>query len=147
MHFPKRYFVLLPLSAAISLLTVSCTQSKVSQCEKIIQVANKAVTQAKSFTNDGNKASDPKAMLQAADAMDKASQEMKAIGVKDQKLKAYQSGFTTMYRDMSKATRDYVVAFEKKDRSAAMVAVTNLQQATNPEKQLVTDINTYCSGK
>lgn len=146
MHFPKRDFVLLSLATAISLLTVSCAESKVSQCNKIIQVANKAVSQAKSVTN-GGQASDPKAMLQAADAMEKASQEMKNISVKDQKLKDYQAGFINMYRDTSKATRDFVAAFEKKDRPAAETALANLQQATTPEKQLVTDINTYCVGK
>lgn len=146
MHFPKRYFVLVSLTAAISLLTTSCIESKVSQCNKIIQVANKAVSQAKSVTNNGQ-ASDPKAMLQAADAMEKASQDMKKITVKDQKLKDYQAGFMNMYRDTSKATRDFVTAFEKKDRPSAEAALTNLQQATTPEKQLVTDINTYCSGK
>lgn len=145
MHFPTRYFVLLPLSAAISLLTVSCSESKISQCNKIIKVANEAVSKAKSVTN-GGQANDPKAMLKAADAMEKASQEMKAIEVKDAKLKDYQTGFISMYRDTSKATRDFVGAFEKKNRPAAEAALTNLQQATTPEKQLVGDINKYCSG-
>jgi len=145
MHFPTRYFVLLPLSAAISLLTISCSESKVSQCNKIIKVANEAVSKAKSVTKD-DQANDAKAMIKAADAMEKASQEMKAIDVKDAKLKDYQAGFISMYRDTSKATRDYVVAFEKKNRPAAEAALTNLQQATTPEKQLVGDINKYCSG-
>jgi len=145
MHFPTRYFVLLTLSAAISLLTISCSESKVSQCNKIIKVANEAVSKAKSVTKD-DQANDAKAMIKAADAMEKASQEMKAIDVKDAKLKDYQAGFISMYRDTSKATRDYVVAFEKKNRPAAEAALTNLQQATTPEKQLVGDINKYCSG-
>jgi selenophosphate synthetase-related protein len=145
MHFPKRYFVLLPLTAAISLSTVSCSESKVSQCNKIIKVANEAVKEAKSVTN-GGQASDPKAMLKAANAMEKASIEMKAINLRDQKLKDYQAGFISMYSDTSKATRDFVAAFEKKDRRSAEAALTNLQQATTPEKQLVADINSYCSG-
>ena len=146
MHFPTQYFVLLPLTAAISLLTISCAESKISQCNKIIKIANDAVSQAKTVTN-GGQASDPKAMLQAADAMEKASKEMETISVKDAKLKDYQTGFIKMYRDTSKATRDFVGAFEKKDRLAAETALTNLQQATTPEKQLVTEINNYCSGK
>ncbi len=146
MHFPARYFVLLLLTATVSLLTVSCGESKISQCNKIIKVANEAVSQAKTVTN-GGQASDPKAMLQAADAMEKASKEMEAINVKDAKLKDYQTGFIKMYRDTSKATRDFVGAFEKKNHPAAETALTNLQQATGPEKQLVADINTYCSSK
>jgi hypothetical protein len=52
-----------------------------------------------------------------------------------------------MYRDTSKATRDFVAAFKKKDRSAAEAALTNLQKATTPEKQLVEGINVYCTDK
>jgi soluble cytochrome b562 len=146
MQFPTRYFVLFSLTTAISLLTASCSESKISQCNKIIKIANDAVSQAKTVTN-GGQASDPKAMLQAAEAMEKASKQMTDIPVNDPKLKDYQTGFVKMYRDTSKATRDFVKAFEKKDRPAAEKALTSLQQATIPEKQLVTDINTYCSGK
>lgn len=146
MHFPTRYFVLFPLTVAISLLTTSCSENKISQCNKIFKIANEAVSQAKTVTNSGQ-VSDPKAMLKAAEAMEKASQQMANIAVNDPKLKDYQTGFVKMYRDTSKATRDFVGAFEKKDRSAAEKALTNLQQATTPEKQLVADINTYCLGK
>lgn len=145
MQFPKRYFVLFSLTMAISLLTASCSD-KISQCNKIIKIANDAVSQAKTVTN-GGQASNPKAMLQAAEAMEKASKQMTDIPVNDPKLKDYQTGFVKMYGDTSKATRDFVKAYEKKDRPAAERALTSLQQATLPEKQLVTDINTYCSGK
>lgn len=146
MQFPKRYFVLFSLTMAIGLLTASCSESKISQCNKIIKIANDAVSQAKTVTN-GGQASNPKAMLQAAEAMEKASKQMTDIPVNDPKLKDYQTGFVKMYGDTSKATRDFVKAYEKKDRPAAERALTSLQQATLPEKQLVTDINTYCSGK
>ncbi|MCA1992119.1 MAG: hypothetical protein LDL41_08740 [Coleofasciculus sp. S288] len=146
MHFPTRYFAFLPITAIVSLSLVSCAESKISQCNKIIQVANEAVSEAKAVTNQGQ-ASDPRAMLKAADAMEKASQEMKLIEVKDAKLQDYQAGFINMYRDTSQATRDFVNAFGKKDRSAAETALDKLQQATTPEKQLVEEINTYCSSE
>jgi hypothetical protein len=145
MHFPKRYFVLFSLTTAISLLTVSCTQSKVSECKKIMEVANRAVSEAKSVTN-GEKANDPKSVMQAADAMEKASRAMEAINVKDEKLQDYQAGFINVYRDTSKATRNFIAASQKNDRSAAEAARLGVQQATTLEKQIVADFNTYCSG-
>ena len=145
MQFQTKSFVLVTLTAALSFLTVSCSESKVSQCNKIIKVANKAVTEAKSITN-GGQASDPKAMLKAADAMEKASKEMEGIRVRDEKLQDYQGRFVIMYRDTSKSTRDFVTAYGK-DRSAAEAALVTLQKATAPEKQLVDDINNYCTGK
>ncbi len=146
MHFPTRYFALVSVTTAISLLTVSCAESKVSQCNKIIQVANKAVNETKSVTNNGQ-SSDPKVYLQVANAMQKASQDMQAINVNDEKLKDYQAGFIKIYGGSSKATREYIAALDKKDRPAAEKALDNLLQATTPEQKLVTDINTYCSNR
>ncbi len=140
--FLRLYVVILPLTAAMSFLIVSC-ESKVSQCSKIIQVANQAVNDAKNITNSGQ-TSDPNAILQAANAMDKAAKDMEAIKVNDQKLKNYQNEFISMYRTTSKATRELVTAFQKKDRPAAETSLKNLQQATSPEKDLVGQINSYC---
>lgn len=142
MSFLRLYAILLPLVATISFLIVGC-ESKVSQCSKIIQVANRAVNDARNITNSGQ-TSDPKAILQAANAMDKAAKDMETLKVNDQKLKNYQNEFISMYTTTSKATRELVTAFQKKDRSAAETSLKNLEQATSPEKELVGHINTYC---
>jgi len=134
----------LSLTVAVSFLSVSCGDTRIQECNQIIQVANKVVTKANELVNDG-KLSNPQMVLQTADAMDKASQEMEAIEIKDEQLQNYQAGFASMYRDTSQATRDFVTASEKKDRQGAEMASTKLQKATASEKQLVTDINTYCS--
>lgn len=144
MHFPKQYFII-ALVTATSLLTVSCAQNKVSECKKIMEVANKAASEAKSVTK-GEKASDPQAVLQAANVMEKASRDMAAINVNDAKLKEYQAGFINVYRDTSKATRNFVAASQKNDRPAAESARLGVQQATTLEKQIVGNFNTYCGG-
>lgn len=141
----KRIPALLLSLTAINLLTVSCTNNKVAQCNQIIQTANNAVTEATSVTN-GGQSKDPKVVLKAADAMEKASKDLEAIDVNDAKLKEYRDGFVKMYRDTSKATRDFVSAYERKDFGAAQAAQKNVQQATIPEKDLVSGINSYCKG-
>ena len=143
MHFPIRYVVFLSLTAAVSLLLVSCSDRKTQECNEIIQVANKVVSQANELTN-GGQISNPQMVLQTADAMEKASQEMEAIELKDEQLQNYQAGFVSMYSNTSQATRDFVAASEKKDRQGAELASAKLQNATASEKQLVTDINSYC---
>lgn len=145
MHFPTHYFVLLPLAATISLLTTSCTESKISQCNKINKIANQVVSQVKVISTS-SQANDPKVTIQVAEVMEKASKEMAASQVNDPQLKDYQTSFIKMYRDSSKAARDFVGAFEKKNRPAAETALSNLQQASNLDRKLVTDINSYCSG-
>ncbi|GAC1449553.1 MAG: hypothetical protein NVS2B14_04400 [Chamaesiphon sp.] len=146
MNFLRRYAVILPLSAAISFLTVSCGESKVSQCQKVINVANKTVSEAKTFTNGGQK-TDYATMLKAADAMNKSAQVMAGIKVSDEKIKDYQSGFIKMYRDASIAISDLGGALQKKNRPAFEASQQNLTQATRPEPELVTGLNTYCNTK
>lgn len=143
--FIKRLPLLMLSLTAIILLTISCTNNKVTQCNQIIQTANNAVTEATSVTN-GGQTKDPKIVLKAADAMEKASKDLEAINVSDAKLKEYRDGFVKMYRDTSKATRDFVSAYERKDFGAAQAAQKNVQQATTPEKELVNGINSYCKG-
>lgn len=145
---PWRNGLRLSLLALISLIAVSCGQSRVAQCNKMIQVANQAVSDAKVVTNNLPKDdSQAEAMRQAAAIMDKASTDMNAIEVTDETLQDYQASFAKMYSDMSQAMGEFAVAFEQKDRQAAEAAQMNLQQATTPERQLVDTLNAYCSGE
>lgn len=143
MKFPQS-FVLFSLTAVLAVSITSCSENKVDQCNQIIRIANEAGTQAKTVTNGGR---DPKSAIKAAEVIEKASQKMKDLPISDPKLKDYQSIFVKMYRDTSKATRDYAIAFEKKDRLAAEKANTNLQLAAVPEPKLISDMYTYCSKK
>ncbi|NEO98288.1 MAG: hypothetical protein F6K58_06310 [Symploca sp. SIO2E9] len=144
MHFPKRYFFLMPITVAMSLLIASCGESRTAQCVKINKIADEAVSEVKSHAK-GAQAKDPKAALQAAEAMEKASQKMEAVELQDKKLKYYQTGFVKMYRDTSQATRDFIAAYKKQDREAADLAKNNLLEATTPEEQLLADFDSYCS--
>ncbi|NJL02130.1 MAG: hypothetical protein HC838_00430 [Spirulinaceae cyanobacterium RM2_2_10] len=123
----------------------ACAPSKVSQCNSLIEIANGAALEANELTDDGQ-TDDQQAMLQAADAIEQAAQEMEAVELSDSQLQDYQTGFIEMYRATAGATRDYIEATGNQDRSAADVAVAHLQQATQPEEELVQGINTYCTG-
>lgn len=145
---PWRNGLRLSILGMISLLAVSCGQSRIAQCNQMIQVANQAVNDAKVVTNNlPQDDSQAEAMRQAAAIMDKASTDMNAIEVTDETLQDYQASFAKMYSDMSQAMGEFAWAFEQKDRQAAEAAQINLQQATTPEKQLVDTLNAYCSGQ
>ncbi|HBL10286.1 MAG TPA: hypothetical protein DD379_02535 [Cyanobacteria bacterium UBA11162] len=146
MPFLKRYFILLTMTTTITGLITSCAEGKISQCNKIIRIANNAVSEANSITN-GGQTSDPKVALKMADTMQKASQSMKSLKVKDEKLEDYQAGFINMYSNSSKAMRNFVAAYDKKDRTAAEVALANVQQAATQYQQLVDDLNSYCASQ
>lgn len=138
-----RASVLVTLSCAIALSNFGCGQSRVAQCNEVRKIINQAVNEANQLTN-GGQTNDPQAMLQAADAMEQAAQDMEALELTDEKLNEYRVGFITMYQDNAQATREFVKAFENKDRSAAEATLNKVQQINKPEPKLVAGINGYC---
>lgn len=143
MHFFRRYAVILPVTAAVSFLIVSCSESKSTQCQKIFKITNETVNETKTVTNGGQNSS-PEALVKTADIWDKSAQKMTNIKVYDTKLKTFQADFIRMYRDSSKATREYVAALKKRDFPAVDAGFKKLQKSYNPEKNLVSGINRYC---
>ncbi len=116
-----------------------------SQCNSVIEIANGAASEANVLTN-GGQTQDQQVMLQAADVLEQAAQDMEALELGDRQLANYQAGFIQMYRDTATATRNYIEASNNQDRAAAETAVANLKRATQPEEELVQSINTYCTG-
>ncbi|MFW6358878.1 MAG: hypothetical protein ACOC0N_06655 [Chroococcales cyanobacterium] len=144
MRFFSKPIFFFPLLALISLITASCGNPTTTQCREIITIANETVNQARTVTQ-GGQTNDPQAILQAADMMEQAAQDLEAIAVEDEQLQSYKEGFIAMYQDTSTATRNFVEAYEQKNREAAEEALTNLQEAMKPEQELVTGINNYCN--
>ena len=149
MHFPKQYFIMLTITGTMIGLTTSCSQSKITQCQKIMEVFNNAASEskmieAKAITNQGQTV-DLKSVLKMADASEKAADQMNALRIKEEKLKDYQVGFVKMFRDSSQAMRDFEAASQKKDLQGAEVARTNLEQAQNQGNELVNNFQRYCS--
>ncbi|MEW5858596.1 MAG: hypothetical protein AB1861_14615 [Cyanobacteriota bacterium] len=143
MQFLRRYAVILPVTAAVSFLSVSCSESKITQCQKIFKITNETVNETKTVTNGGQNSS-PEALVKTADIWDKSAQKMTNIKVSDVKLQTFQANFIRMYRESSKATREYVAALKKRDFPAVDAGFKKLQKSYNPEKNLVSGINRYC---
>ncbi|MBW4620646.1 MAG: hypothetical protein KME17_14990 [Cyanosarcina radialis HA8281-LM2] len=144
----RRYAIVIPSMAAILFLTVGCSESKVSQCSKIVKIATQTVKQTETIVPRGKKVT-PETILKGAETMDKAAQSMSAIEVSDVKLKEYQGSFIKMYREIGKTIRAFGVAARQKDRIAAMSALKNWQQASfrEQENRLATGIKSYCQSQ
>jgi hypothetical protein len=130
--------------ATLSFLAVSCSDNKVSQCNKLIKVANEAVSAVQTVTQNANP-DNVEAMSKIAETADTAKSNMQALQLGDGKLKDFQSRFVSMYTDTSKATRDLVAAAGVKDATAAQKAFDSLKTATDKESPLVNEVNTYCT--
>jgi len=123
------------IALVISTVASGCGESRISQCNKLINIANKS----KSI----NVAKDPAVLNQVSDSLDRIKTELQAVKLGDEKLKAFQARFISMYDETSKAIRE---ASKSKDRVTFEQASKNLQAVANKEAPLVNEVNKYCSG-
>ncbi|MBD3880529.1 hypothetical protein IFO70_02035 [Phormidium tenue FACHB-886] len=142
--FSHRRSLALPTLVCLGFLVTSCTDNKVSQCNRLIKVANEAVSSVQTVTQNASP-DNVEAMTKIADAADKAKADMQGLQIGDERLKAFQTRFVSMYTDTSKATRDLVAAAGAKDATAAQTAFDALKTATDQEAPLVSEVNTYCT--
>lgn len=118
--------------------------TKISQCNQLITVANRAVRAAKASTLNGRN-SNPTALIRAANLLERHAKELESLSLTDSQLDSYRLRLSRMYRDTSTATLNFVNASNSNDRPRTESAFQAVRQATRGEKQLVNDINRYCS--
>jgi hypothetical protein len=128
----------------LGLVTVSCSETKVSQCSKLIGIANQAVSGVKAVS-ENPKPDNIDSMNKIADVANTAKASMQELQLADPQLKDYQTRFVAMYTDTNKATRDLVAAAQSKDAQAAQQAFESLKTATAQEGPLVSAVNGYCN--
>lgn len=127
----------------LGLVMTSCSETKVSQCSKLIEIANQAVTGVKSVS-ENPKPDNIDSMNKIADVANTAKAAMQELQLSDPQLKDHQTRFVAMYTDTNKATRDLVAAAQAKDAQAAQQAFEALKTATAQEGPLVNEVNGYC---
>ena len=137
------------VAVAVSVLAVSCSESKTSQCNKLIEVANQAVTQVQSVTQNTDPSNanpnNVQAMSKIADAADQARSQMQALQISDSNLKAFQDRFVAMYTETSQATRELVAAANANNPENAQKSFNALKAATDKEGPLVEEVNRFCT--
>ena len=126
-------------------LLVSCSEGKVAQCNKLIEIANQAASDVESVTQSSTP-EDPTAFLQIAATADNASSELEAIEIEDETLQGFRQRFITLYVETSAATQDLVAAVEEQNAPGAEEAYNRLEAATEQEGPLVDEVNSYCGG-
>ncbi|TVQ19653.1 MAG: hypothetical protein EA367_10900 [Leptolyngbya sp. DLM2.Bin15] len=132
--------------ALLGLTLAACGESKAAQCNRLIEVANSAVTAVQEVTTAAS-ADDPEALNTIADTADQAVINMQGLELADEQLQDYQQRFVAMYEETSRASRAIytAVSADPPNNEAAQQAVTDLQTATGQEPDLVDEVNTYCN--
>lgn len=130
------------LTFAISFLVLSCTSTRVYQCNKLTEAINKA-DRATLIAKTGL----PADLIGAADGLDQIVQELKTVEVNDEKLLSLRGSFVLMYGDLGQLFRHTAIAISKQDRQGIKYYLKSLKEANKQDKVLVQQINSYCSGK
>jgi exopolysaccharide biosynthesis protein len=140
--------VIIFLSIIISFLAVACGETKYSQCEQIITIANSVAQKTHQLIdiNTSHKI-EIKTWIKAAELMAKAAQQLEALPIKDAELINYQADLAKVYRTNSQVTYDMIQAWEDKDIVAAQAAQTEAKTAGELERKLGDGINDYCLNK
>lgn len=139
MNLLKRYSSLAAIAVAASLLLYGCGESKIAQCNKLIDVAIKI--KSISVSND------PAGLLQLASNIDALQGEMQELKLSDTKLKDFRDRFVSLYAEGSKAAKDVSQASAAKDRAAFDKASAEIKAAVAKEAPLVDEMNQYCAAK
>ncbi|YAI82614.1 MAG: hypothetical protein ACQJCO_03340 [cyanobacterium endosymbiont of Rhopalodia sterrenbergii] len=144
MNFFKKNFINAPLLVVLpSLILLSCSENRFSQCKKIISITQEIAkeSQANRKTEDIQKA------LQVADSFEKAAAKMRNISISDENLVKYQLEFADIYQGYAQTTREFISALQKKEINTVKLMQQQLQQLGQKEPKLGNRINSYCQSK
>ncbi|MEH1974891.1 MAG: hypothetical protein V7L02_17095 [Nostoc sp.] len=152
----QKYTVLAPVSLSIALLITSCSENKVSQCQRLIRVVN-----AGTSLIDKNKGTQVITSIQLSKDLEFVTKSIRELNLTDPKLKEFQSGFVKIFQNLSQAiakagkalgasktAEASVSGRERIQKARAEIDLTLTTAATTVGKQsdtLVNQMNKYCS--
>ena len=139
----RRTMILLLLTA---LPLGGCGMGKMADCNKFIDAANGAQEAVRKATSKAQASDNPVDTESVAQAMEKASKEISAVEMKDEKLRGFQKDYKEMLDKGAKACRDLASAAKSKNLGAITRAQTDLGAIGPQETKIAGDINGYCSG-
>ncbi len=128
------------LTTLISVFLISCAETKISQCQKIILLTQKMAEESETY----RQTTDIKKVLQVADLFEETSQQMKQLKIEDEQLQEYQLGFADIYQGNADTTRQFVAALNDKNIDTAKLMQQQVQQLGKKEQDLGTEMNAYC---
>ncbi len=143
MKFGIRQIAVVCGAIAISLVTVSCSSGKVSQCADMIKVINQTVIDTKTTTNAGT-IGDVQIVEKLVNVFDKAAKDMSSVNLSDEKLKTYKTQFLSMYQSGAEINKQLVVSLKERKSTKVHEGLRKSNNIFSPERDLATGITQYC---
>lgn len=151
----SKYIVIAPVSLSIALLVTGCSESKVSQCQRLVKVVNEGTSLI-----DTNKGKQVTTSLQLSKDLETVNKSIGELKITDPKLQEFQSSFVKVFDHLSQAiakaakalgtakTAEASPAGREKIQSARAEIDSALAAAKTTGKQsdgLSNQLNQYCS--
>ncbi|MEH2068613.1 MAG: hypothetical protein V7K47_10710 [Nostoc sp.] len=155
MSISHKYTVFAPICLSIALFITSCSENKVSQCQRLIRLVNEGTSQI-----DQNKATQVTTSIQLSKDLEFITKSIKELNLTDPKLKEYQSSFVKIFHNLSQAiaksgnalnatktAQDSAAGREtiQKARTEIDSALTDAETIGKQSDTLVDEMNKYCS--
>ncbi|MEH2288855.1 hypothetical protein [Nostoc sp.] len=150
-----KYTVLAAVSLSLALFVISCSDNKVSQCQRLIRVVNTGTSLI-----DKNKGTQVITSIQLSKDLDFVTKSIRELKLTDPKLKEFQGDFVKIFQNLSQAiataaralgatkTAEASESGREKIQKARAEIDSALTTATTVGKQsdtLVNQMNKYCS--
>lgn len=133
------------MGVALLVGTPGCGQKKINECNQLIEVINKGVDSlnkaSKSNSNDSTGTADYKAM---ADTMDAVAGDAAKVELSVPELKKFSQDYQSMAKEVAKAAREMVAAYDAQDFAKVNTAKAAVEKAVKQEDPLVESINHFC---
>lgn len=131
------------IALILPLVIAGCGDSKVSQCNQLIEKVNATEQTLGNITQSSPP--DINALQDIANATSKAQQDLETINLQGNKLNKLKNSFSEFYADISTEAQVIVNAYEAQNMRDAEEAYTRLETTFETQETLVEDINTFCN--
>lgn len=123
----------------ILLSIVSCNETKVSRCNRVITVANKATQEIQSLPGQTLQPKDR--FAKAAEILDRTVRELEALKIQDATVQKLQTQLVEIYTNDRNNNQILAKSTNAKEIRQAL---QKIQQNDVIQKNLVKAVNTYC---
>jgi hypothetical protein len=122
----------------------ACGQSKVTECNALVEVLNKGAQDIHARTNTITTKPEAVAEYKAlADAADNVANGAAAVELRTPELKKLSSDYQKVMKEFAKTARD-IADSDAKDVAKMNAAANEMEKVGKEEEQLVDDINKFC---
>jgi septal ring factor EnvC (AmiA/AmiB activator) len=151
----SKYNIIFPVSLIITLLVTGC-ETKISQCQRLIQAVNEG-----NALIDQNKGKQAITSLQLSKDLEAINTSLEELRLADPKLKEYQSRFQKVFSSLSQAVAKAAKALAaaksaeaspsgrqklQKARTEIDTALTAVEKTSGKESdKLMQELNRYCN--